>query len=154
VMHQPFTGETFVADPVRGAVLVHGGTTRPLRTRPVPGGLAEAVLYSTSPGQFEVVGATRAFRAVADRVRLQRWGGDCYAFAMLAAGCIDLVIEGDLKSYDIAALIPLIEQAGGIVTDLAGNRPTQGAELVIASGDPRLHAEVLAILRSELFRHT
>ena len=60
-MHQPFTGETFVADPVRGAVLVHGGTTRPLRTREVPGGLADAVLYSTSPGQFEVVGATDAF---------------------------------------------------------------------------------------------
>ena len=61
VMHQPFTGETFVADPVRGAVLLHGGTTRSLRTRQVPGGLAEAVLYSTSPDQFEVVGATRAF---------------------------------------------------------------------------------------------
>jgi histidinol phosphatase-like enzyme (inositol monophosphatase family) len=150
VMHQPFTGETFVADPVRGSLLVHRGSMRPLHTRHLQGGLADAVLYSTHPSQLEVVGASTAFEAVADRVRLQRWGGDCYAFAMLAAGCIDLVIEGDLKSYDVAALIPIVEQAGGVVTDLAGNPPTFGGELVIASGDPRLHAEVLAILRAEL----
>ena len=153
VMHQPFTGETFVADPVRGSLLVHRGAMRRLHTRPVPGGLADAVLYSTHPSQFDVVGAAAAFEAVSDRVRLQRWGGDCYSFAMLAAGCIDLVIEGDLKSYDIAALIPIVEQAGGIVTDLAGDPPTNGGELVIASGDPRLHAEVLAILRAELAPH-
>lgn len=150
VMHQPFTGESFVADPVRGSLLVHRGTMRRLHTRPVPGGLGDAVLYSTHPSQFDADGIAAAYEAVAERVRLQRWGGDCYSFAMLAAGCIDLVIEGDLKSYDIAALIPIVEQAGGIVTDLAGNPPTHGADLVIASGDRRLHAEALAILRSEL----
>jgi myo-inositol-1(or 4)-monophosphatase len=147
VMHQPFTGETFVADPVRGARLLHGGTERVLRTRHVPGGLADAVLYSTHPFQLAAIGATAAFEAIADEVRLQRWGGDCYMFAMLAAGQVDLVIEGTLKAYDIAALIPLVEQAGGVVTDLAGNPPTMGADLVVASGDPRLHSEVLARLR-------
>jgi histidinol-phosphatase len=153
VMHQPFTDETFVADPVRGARLLHHGEERRLRTRHVPDGLADAVLYSTHPSQLELAGATRAFEVIADQVRLARWGGDCYAFAMLAAGCIDLIIEGDLKAYDIAALIPLIEQAGGVVTDLAGNPPVGGAQLVVASGDRRLHADAMAILREELLLH-
>lgn len=153
VMHQPFTDETFIADPVRGARLLHHGEEHRLRTRPVPGGLADAVLYSTHPGQLEIAGATKAFEAIADQVRLPRWGGDCYAFAMLAAGQIDLIIEGDLKAYDIAALIPIIEQAGGVVTDLAGNPPVDGAQLVVASGDPRLHADAMAILREELSPH-
>ena len=150
VMHQPFTGETFVADPIRGSRLIHAGTERRLATRHVPGGLADAVLYSTHPSQLEAVDAVRAFEVVADEVRLQRWGGDCYAFAMLAAGFVDLIVEGDLKSYDIAALIPIIEQAGGVVTDLAGRQPTVGAPLVVASGDPRVHAEALALVREEL----
>ncbi len=85
------------------------------------------------------------FRRVEQEVRLSRYGYDCYAFAMLAAGHIDCVMEAGVKGYDIAPLIPIIEGAGGIVTTWTGESAASGGN-VIAAGDKRLHEAALALL--------
>jgi myo-inositol-1(or 4)-monophosphatase len=78
-------------------------------------------------------------------VRLSRYGGDCYAYCMLASGHVDLVIESGLKPYDIVALVPIIEGAGGIITDWQGGSAANGGA-IIAAGDRRLHEQALKIL--------
>src|SRR3546814_9579481 len=83
--------------------------------------------------------------AVERHVRLFRYGTDCYAYALLAAGHVDLVIENGLKPYDVGALIPLIEQAGGIITTWDGGRPEDGGNIV-AAGSRFLHEQAMAIL--------
>ena len=88
-----------------------------------------------------------AFGRVEDAVRLTRYGGDCYSYCMLAAGHLDLVIETELKPYDIAALIPIITGAGGIVTTWEG-KPAQGGGRIIAAGDPRVHEAAIKLLNS------
>ena len=145
VMHQPFTDETFAADPARGSRFLHAGTERILRTR-ATATLEDAVLYSTHPTMLEWAGVLDRYRALSSRVRLQRWGGDCYAFALVAMGTIDLAIDGCLMPYDIVPLIPIIELAGGVVTDIEGRVPMAGGT-VIAAANPDLHAEALAALR-------
>ena len=107
--------------------------------------LADAVLYSTHPAMLQHAGLLANFNALAARCRLQRWGGDCYGFALLAQGCIDLMIDSMLMPYDIVPLIPIIERAGGRVTDLFGKVPLQGGT-VIAAANSRLHAEALEIM--------
>jgi myo-inositol-1(or 4)-monophosphatase len=78
-------------------------------------------------------------------VKLTRYGTDCYAYAMLASGQVDLVIEAGLKPYDIVALIPIIEGAGGIVTTWDGG-PAKDGGRIIAAASPQLHAQALALL--------
>ena len=77
---------------------------------------------------------------------MTRFGGDCYGYCLLAAGFVDLIVEAGLKPYDIVALVPIIEAAGGIVTTWDGGPPTDGGRIV-AAGDRRVHQEALAILR-------
>jgi len=77
--------------------------------------------------------------------RLSRYGGDCYAYCALAAGHVDLVVETNLQPYDIVALIPIIEGAGGVVTTWSGGPAAQGGAIV-AAGDPALHEEALKLL--------
>ena len=89
-----------------------------------------------------------AFTHVEQAARLSRYGGDCYAYCMLAAGHIDLVIETNLQPYDIVALIPIIAGAGGIVTTWENGPPQNGGRLV-AAGDKRVHAQALAILNQQ-----
>lgn len=148
LVHQPYTDETWLADPLRGARFLHAGSEQRLATRS-EAALAEAVLYTTHPSMLEQAGLLDAYGRLASLCRLQRWGGDCYAFALLAHGCIDLVVEADLKPYDIVPLVPLIEQAGGVVTDLAGRRPADGGT-VVAAASPALHATAVAVLRGDL----
>jgi myo-inositol-1(or 4)-monophosphatase len=88
-----------------------------------------------------------AFGRVEEAVRLTRYGGDCYSYCMLAAGHLDLVVETELKPYDIAALIPIITGAGGIVTTWNGG-PAQAGGRIIAAGDPRVHEAALKLLNS------
>ena len=88
-----------------------------------------------------------AFGRVEQAVRLTRYGGDCYSYCMLAAGHLDLVVETELKPYDIAALIPIITGAGGIVTTWDG-RPAQGGGRIVAAGDPRVHEAAIKLLNS------
>ena len=87
------------------------------------------------------------FEAVRDRVRLTRYGMDCYAYALVAAGHVDLVIEAGLHPYDICAPIAVIEAAGGVVTNWEGG-PAHGGGRVLAASSPALHAEALALLSS------
>ena len=79
-------------------------------------------------------------------MRLSRYGGDCYAYCMVAAGHVDLVIETELKPHDVAALIPIVASAGGIMTTWEGGPPQQGGRIV-AAGDARVHAAALEMLR-------
>ena len=88
-----------------------------------------------------------AFTRVQDSTRLARYGGDCYSYCMLAGGHLDLVVETELKPYDIAALIPIVTGAGGIVTTWEGE-PAQNGGRIIAAGDPRVHEEALKLLNS------
>jgi len=85
------------------------------------------------------------YERLASRCRLQRWGGDCYALALVAQGGIDVMVESSLAPYDILPLVPIIEGAGGVVTDLEGRTPLAGGT-VVAAANPSLHAAALAIM--------
>ncbi|HEY9212464.1 MAG TPA: inositol monophosphatase family protein, partial [Ancylobacter sp.] len=103
-----------------------------------------ALMLTTSP--LLMGEADRARYAQVERqVRLPRYGGDCYGYCMVAAGHADLVIETNLQDYDIVALIPIVEGAGGIVTDWEG-RPARGGGRIVAAGDPRVHEAALEVL--------
>jgi len=144
MVHQPFIGERFSGDGLAATYRGPAGN-RALMVRPCPA-LAEAVLYTTSPRLMNA--ADRAiFARVEELVRLSRYGGDCYSYCMLAAGHVDLVIETELKPHDVAALIPIISGAGGIVTTWNGKAPESGGRIV-AAGDRRTHAAALALLNA------
>ncbi|MCE9521354.1 MAG: histidinol-phosphatase, partial [Alphaproteobacteria bacterium] len=87
----------------------------------------------------------RVFWDLSARARLTRFGGDCYAYGLLAMGFIDVIVEAALQPWDIQALIPIVENAGGVVTTWAGG-PAQDGGRVVACGDPKLHAAVLEVL--------
>ena len=109
-------------------------------------GLAEdGALIDTDKAIWLQGRAAWAFATVSHQVRMTRFGGDCYAYCLLAAGHIDLIIEASLKSVDIAPLIPIIERAGGVVTSWTGGPAIAGGQ-VIAAGDPIVHAAAVRIL--------
>ncbi|WP_170758604.1 histidinol-phosphatase [Ruegeria lacuscaerulensis] len=144
VIDQPYIGERFVGSAEIAKVIGPTGTTR-LKTRPTPT-LDQAILFTT----FPEVGAPEdraGFEAVAQHARLTRYGMDCYAYALLAAGQIDLVIEAGLNAYDIQAPIAVIEAAGGIVTDWRGG-PAHSGGRALAAANSDLHVAALEILRS------
>ncbi len=139
IMDQPVTGERFTGGP-DGAFL----GARRLRVRPCAR-LEDAVLYATTPDMFEPEADMPAFRRVESRVRLRRFGGDCYAYCMLAHGLVDVIVEAQMQPYDIHALIPIVEAAGGIVTNWEGE-PAWQAGHILAAGDPRVHEAALKAL--------
>jgi len=142
MMHQPFTRERFTGDGGRARYRGPAGS-RDLRVRPCAT-LSEALLFTTSPMLMKE--ADRGFFARVERtVRLSRYGGDCYAYCMLAAGHIDLVIETELKPYDVMPLIPIITGAGGIITSWEGDGAESGGRVVVA-GDARVHEAAIALL--------
>jgi histidinol phosphatase-like enzyme (inositol monophosphatase family) len=143
LMDQPWTRERFWGDGTRAWLRRDGEAERPLRARrDVP--LSRARLSTTYP-EIGDAGERAAFERVRDRVQLTRYGLDCTAYALLAAGHLDLVIEAELQPYDIQALIPIVEGAGGLVTDWSGGDAQQGGR-VIAAASPELHREALALL--------
>jgi myo-inositol-1(or 4)-monophosphatase len=143
VLVQPVLEEVFLGGPT-GSWLIKPERRERLRRRDCTA-LASAVLACTHPDMFD--GAeVAAFAALAKQCLLHRFGGDCYNYAMLAAGFIDLVVEAKLKPYDIVPLLPLLEGAGCVVTDWQGRRPMQGGR-VVAAATPELHAAALAALR-------
>ncbi len=145
MMHQPFTRERFSGD--SGAALYRGPAgDRKLNVRACSG-LDDALLFTTSPLLMQEKDRAR-FRKVEDKVKLSRYGGDCYAYCMLAAGQIDLIIETELKPYDIVALIPIIHGAGGIITTWDNGPPQAGGRIVVA-GDKRVHAAALEMLNKD-----
>jgi len=106
--------------------------------------LKQAILMCTSPEIFSDQELPR-FRAVEQGVAMSRYGGDCYAYCMLAAGHIDLVVEAGLEAYDIQALVPVVQSSGGVITNWSGD-PVIAGGAVVAAGDPRVHAQALAVL--------
>jgi len=146
VIDQPYIGERFFGLGYSGdshAWLDRSGSRRPIRTR-AASGLANATLFTTAPEIFAPE-EWDLFNAVRNRVRLVRYGIDCYAYALLAMGHIDLVIEAGLARYDIAAPAALVRAAGGVVTDWQGGDYRSGGQ-AIAAGDGRIHGEALALL--------
>ena len=142
VIDQPYIGERFWGGfGAAGMEGPHG--PRPLAVSGCET-LAEATLFTTYP-DLGSVAETTAFNALAREVRLTRYGIDCYAYAMLALGQIDLVVEAGLKPYDIQAPMAVIRAAGGVVTDWQGG-PAQEGGRVIAAATPALHARALALL--------
>jgi myo-inositol-1(or 4)-monophosphatase len=142
MMHQPFIGERFSGD--SGSAHYNGPSgERRLQVRRCAS-LSEATTYTTSPLLMN-----ERDRAIFGRIekgaRLSRYGGDCYAYCMLAAGHIDLIIETELKPYDILPLIPIIAGAGGVVTSWNGDSPKAGGRIV-AAGDARVHEQAMKIL--------
>lgn len=147
LLHQPFTGETFTGATFPGqppeALYRRGAVRHDLRSRD-RATLTEATVSTTSPRIFSGA-ALEAYNRVESHCRLARYGYDCYAYAMLAAGHLDLVIEADLKPCDILPLVPIIEAAGGIVTTWQGAPVTEGGS-ALAAGSARLHEAALALL--------
>ena len=143
MMNQPFIRERFSGDGAKAHYRGPAGA-RDLRVRACAD-LAEAVLFTTSPLLMKA-GDRDLFGRVEQTVRLSRYGGDCYAYCMLAAGHVDLVIETGLKPYDVLPLVPIIAGAGGVITTWDGGAPNGGGRIV-AAGDKRLHAAALEMLR-------
>jgi histidinol phosphatase-like enzyme (inositol monophosphatase family) len=139
MMSQPFTGERFWAT-ADGAWCERAGKRERLSTRDV-GALSQAILHTTSPEHYHGE-LKQGFDRLAASVRMTRYGGGCYAMAMLAAGRIDLAVEPSLQPYDIVALIPIVEKAGGVVTRIDGGRAEEGGP-VIALATAGLHAAAL-----------
>jgi myo-inositol-1(or 4)-monophosphatase len=148
LMNQPFTRERFSGDgkaafwrgPGRNGAAIE---KRPLRVRSCAE-LSQATLMTTSPLLIDPK-LRENFHRVEKEVRLSRYGGDCYAYCALAAGHVDLVIETNLNPYDIVALVPIVEGAGGIVTTWTGESPAKGGA-IIAAGDPRVYEAAIALL--------
>lgn len=145
IIDQPVLRERFIGYPGTAEMSSPEGTV-PLKTRDCAS-LAEAIVTTTHPWSYFTQEEHAAFERVARPARMSRFGGDCYGYALLAAGYSDLVIEAGLKPWDVAALVPVIENAGGIVTDWQG-APLGDAEVynVIAAGDARAHAEAVKLL--------
>ena len=143
ILDQPVLRERFTGNGDAAEMRSPAGTQK-LETRACAG-LSEAVVMTTHPWNYFDVSEQAAFRRLVDGCLLSRFGGDCYAYGLLAMGFVDLVVEARLKPWDIQALIPIVQGAGGIVTDWRGGPCTDGGR-VIAAGDARAHAAALKIL--------
>lgn len=144
VVHQPFTDEFFIGFP-GGAEYRRGKERRPLRVRGCAS-LAAATLATTGvdflPGDARV-----DFERLSGRVRMCRYGGDCYLYCLLAMGQIDVVAEWGLAVYDAQPLIPIVRGAGGILTSWEGGDASGGGS-TLATGDPRVHELAMDCLRT------
>jgi len=141
IIDQPISRERWIG--VAGRPTTFNGT--PVRTRPCPA-LAAATVFSTSPDMFRGDDAA-AHTRVAAAAKLVRFGADCYAYGLVALGCIDIVIEASLKPYDFSAMLPIVEGAGGVATDWQGAALTLTSDgRVLVAGDRRAHQQALALL--------
>jgi len=142
MIDQPYIGERFVGGP-DGAQCLGPRGTRTLATRQTDR-LDQATIFTT----FPEVGTKRegaAFADLAGRCKLTRYGMDCYAYALLAHGCVDLVVEAGLNPYDIVGPIGVVQAAGGIVTDWRGG-PAHPGGRAVAAANSALHEQALAVL--------
>ncbi len=144
LMDQPFIGERLWNDERAAWYRGPNGLQR-CETRACAG-LSDAILTATTPDMFEGEDEVR-FNRLAKAVRMRRFGGDCYSYAMLALGQIDIVAEARLKLFDIVPLIPIIEKAGGVVRSWDGG-PATAAGRCIACGDPAMLEPALALLKA------
>ena len=142
IIDQPYIGERFMGGAGRAELVGQRGV-HPLRSRSARD-LSQAVVFTTFP-EIGTPEDRAAFERVAAQARLVRYGCDCYAYALVAAGQIDLVIEAGLNAYDIQAPIAVIEAAGGVVTDWQGGPAHQGGR-VLAAANAAVHAQALRLL--------
>lgn len=146
IVDQPVLRERFVG--VNGSAALHTPEgTAPLKVRACAA-LDEAILCCTHPYAYFEAEERSGFRRVSGAVKMSRFGGDCYIFALLAMGFCDLIVESHFHRWDVAALIPLVEGAGGIITDWKGGDPGAGGQCV-ASGDRRVHDAALKLLAGQ-----
>ena len=145
LLDQPVLGERFIG--VNGKSELHqkGEVTR-LKVRPCAD-IGEALLCATDPSAYMTAAQQAAFARVKEKARLTRYHGDCYLFGVLALGFVDCIIEAGFKPWDIAALIPLVEGAGGIITSWDGGDCRDGAT-ILACGDRRMHQQAMKLLKS------
>jgi myo-inositol-1(or 4)-monophosphatase len=145
IIDQPVLGERFIG--VNGKTkFIARGIEEDLRVRPCAG-LEDAILCCTHPYAYFGAEERAAFRRVSNAVKMSRFGGDCYIFGLLAMGFCDVIVESTFKRWDVAALIPVIEGAGGIITNWQGGDPGAGGQCV-ASGDARVHEATLKLLHA------
>lgn len=144
LIDQPYIGERFSGG--FGQAWCDGPLGRRALYSRAPRVLSQATLFTTFPEVGTEIEAA-AFRAVSAKARLTRYGTDCYAYALIAAGQVDLVIEAGLQPFDIHGPMAVVQASGGVVTDWAGGSPRGGGR-VIAAANAQVHAEALAILRS------
>jgi len=141
VIDQPILGERWLG--VAGIPSTLNG--QPIKVRACPT-LDRAYMYSTAPIMFPG-DLEKRHDALARQTKLFRWGGDCYAYGLLAAGHVDLVVENTLKLYDFAALVPIIQGAGGLITDWRGRDLDMTSDgSVLAAGDPAVHRAASKVL--------
>ncbi|MBY4677669.1 histidinol-phosphatase [Marinobacterium arenosum] len=142
VIDIPMVGDRWLAQVGQGATL-NGEPCKVSATQEIK----DALLFCTDPDMF-VGEQIDQFKRVEQACRMRRFGGDCYSYGLLAAGHVDLIVEADLKIYDVMALIPVIEEAGGIITDWQG-KPLYEADwdgTAVAAATPELHRQALALL--------
>ncbi len=141
IIDQPILKERWLG--VEGQRSTFNGTPISVRTCP---SLDRAYMYSTAPIMFP--GAyEKPHEALTRKVKLFRWGGDCYAYGLLASGYVDLVVEASLKLYDFAALVPIVKGAGGLITDWRGKTLDMHSDgSVLAAGDAAVHRQAALIL--------
>lgn len=144
MIDQSYLGERVWACGAEGGARLQN-ERRPLATR-TTARLKDATLFATDPLMFREGGEKAAFGALSRQVRMTRFGADGYAYAMLALGQIDLVVESQNAPYDVMSHIPVIEAAGGVVTDWAGEDAQRGGQIV-AAADRALHDAAIEILR-------
>jgi len=144
-MHQPYIGELFLGSP-HGTFLLRNGERKQLKTRQCTH-ISDALMASTAPEIFNKPEDISAFERVKKAVKLTRFGGDCYLYSLIAAGQLDLVVETALEAYDIAALVPIVENAGGIITTWEGEPASNGGR-IIAAGCRELHETAMELLQT------
>jgi len=141
VIDQPISRERWVGASGRQTTL-NGAA---IRCRPCTV-LAAATLFATTPDMFKGEDAT-SFARVSAAVKLTRFGADCYAYGLLAAGFVDLVLEANLKPYDFCAMVPIVEGAGGVASDWRGRSLDLASDgRILVAGDRRAHGAALALL--------
>lgn len=143
VIDQPVTKERWLGVSGGGCFL----NGQPVRVRACDD-VCKASLHATGPEIFKSADLAR-FERLRQKVKLSRGSADCYAYALLATGFVDLVCEAGLKPYDYAAIVPVVEAAGGLVTDWQGRPVTLASDgSILAAGDKRAHAQALEILNA------
>jgi myo-inositol-1(or 4)-monophosphatase len=145
IVSQPFVGEMFIGGPY-GTWWERGSDRLSLSVKPAAG-MASAILTTVAPEIYRSEKQRRVLDQMCSRTRMTRFGGDAYFFVMLAAGFVDIAMDAGLAIYDIAALVPIIEGAGGIVTTWDGGDASSGGD-IIAAASAGLHASALAVMKS------
>jgi myo-inositol-1(or 4)-monophosphatase len=146
IIDQPVLGERFIGANGKASLFARGIETD-LRVRECAA-IDDAILCATHPYAYFQAEERTAFRRVSGAVKMSRFGGDCYIFGLLAMGFVDLIVETSFHRWDVAALIPVVESAGGIITDWQGGDPSAGGQC-IASGDNRVHDAALKLLAAQ-----